>query len=159
MNATVVGALRLCLVVLGLGTLFGQVVYVPVAAAQAAQASPELAHLAVPYAVAAIVVLACGQAALVAVGKLLAMVDQGRVFDPRALRWVDVVAVAAAVATAITVATVTHLVSRVGVGGPPALVVQAAALVGGTGFVLLVVVVRRVLASAATLRTELAGVV
>ena len=159
MNGTVLNALRLCLVVLGLGALFGQTVYVPVAASQSAQEHPELAYLAVPYAIAAIVVLVCVQAALVAVWKLLAMVEERWIFDPRALRWVDVIIVAAAVATAITVATVTHLISWAGVGGPFALVVQAASLVGGVSFVLLMVVMRGLLASATVLQTEMAEVV
>jgi len=73
-NGNVISALRVCLVALGLGALFGQTVYVPVAASQSAQVYPELAYLAVPYALATIVVLLCVQAAVVAVWKLLAMV-------------------------------------------------------------------------------------
>lgn len=57
-------------------------------------------------------------------------------------------------ATVVTVATLTHLVSRVGVGGPFALVVQATSLVGGPGFVLLVVVPYGLLRSATVLPAE-----
>lgn len=159
MNANVISALRLCLVVLGVGALVGQIVYVPVAASQSAQVYPELAHLAVPYAIAVVVVLVCLQAALVAVWKLLAMVEQRWIFDPAALQWVDVIIVAAAVATVITVGTVTHLISWVGVGGPFALVVQAASLVGGACFVLLMLVMRGLLVSATVLQREMAEVV
>lgn len=159
MSGNVVSALRLCIVALGLGALFGQTVYVPVAASQSAEMYPELAYLAVPYTISAIVVLACVQAALVAVWKLLAMVEERWIFDQHALRWVDVIIVAAAVATAITVATVTHLISWVGVGGPFALVVQVASLVGGVGFVLLMVVMRGLLRSATVLQSEMAEVV
>ncbi|MEW1957393.1 DUF2975 domain-containing protein [Kineococcus sp. NPDC059986] len=159
MNANVISAVRLCLVLLGAGAAFGQVVYAPVAASQSAQMYPELAHLAVPYTIAVIVVLACVQAALVAVWKLLAMVDQGWIFDPAALRWVDVIVAAAAVGTVVTVGTVTHLVSWVGVGGPFALVVQAASLVGGACFVLLMLVMRGLLVSATVLQREMAEVV
>lgn len=159
MNGRVINALRLCLVVLGLGALFGQAVYVPVAASQSAQEHPELAYLAVPYAIAMIVVLVCVQIALIAVGKLLAMVEHGWIFDPEALRWVDVIIVSAAAATVITVATVTHLISWVGVGGPFAVLVQAVSLVGGVSFVLLMIVMRGLLASATVLKSEMAEVV
>jgi hypothetical protein len=158
-NGNVISASRLCLVVLGLGALFGQAVYVPVAASQSAQEYPELAYLAVPYAIAMIVVLVCVQAALFAVWKLVAMVEQRWIFDLEALRWVDVIIVSAASATLITVATVTHLISWVGVGGPFALLVQAASLVGGVSFVLLMIVMRGLLASATELKSEMAEVV
>ncbi|WP_432545020.1 DUF2975 domain-containing protein [Kineococcus sp. SYSU DK002] len=159
MNGNVISALRLCLVALGLGTLFGQAVYVPVAAYQSAEVYPELAYLAVPYAAAVIVVLACVQTALVAVWKLLAMVEQRWIFDPRSVRWVDLIIVAAAVATVVTVGTVTHLIGWVGVGGPFALVMQAVSLVGGLGFVLLMVVMRGLLRSATVLQVEMAEVI
>ena len=158
MISKVISALRLCLVVLGLGALFGQIVYVPVAASQSAQEYPELAYLAVPYAIAMIVVLACVQIALIAIWKLLALVARGWIFDLEALRWVDVIIVSAAVATVITVATVTHLISWVGVGGPFALLVQGASLVGGVSFVLLMIVMRGLLASATALKSEMAEV-
>ena len=47
----------------------------------------------------------------------------------------------------------------VGVGGPFALVVQAASLVGGACFVLLMLVMRGLLVSATVLQREMAGVV
>ncbi|MCI2237782.1 DUF2975 domain-containing protein [Paenibacillus sp. TRM 82003] len=159
MSIAVIRALRVCIILLGLGALIGQAVYVPVAAWQSADAYPELAGLAVPYTIAAIVVLACVQAAVVAVWVLLSLVQDRRIFDPAALRWVDVIIVAAAVATAVTVATLTHLISWVGVGGPPALLLQAASLVGGVSFVLLMVVMRALLRSATVLSSEMAAVV
>jgi len=155
----VISALRLCLVVLGVGALFGQTIYVPVAASQSSEIYPELAYLAVPYALALIVVLTCVQAVLVAIWKLLAMVEEGWIFNPRAVRWVDVIIVSAAVAAVVTVGVATHLVNVVGVGGPFALVVQAGSSVAGVSFVLLMVVMRGLLRSATVLQTEMAEVV
>ena len=58
--------LRVALIVLLLGTVLAQVL-VPVYASQVGTTHPEVAHLVVPYSAAGILVIACGQVALLVV--------------------------------------------------------------------------------------------
>ena len=87
--------LRAALVVLLLGTVLVQVL-VPVYASQVGTTFPEVAYLVVPYWVAAILFIGCGQVALLVVWRLLSLVDGGVIFTRRAVRWVDVITACAA---------------------------------------------------------------
>ncbi|HEX7496778.1 MAG TPA: DUF2975 domain-containing protein, partial [Candidatus Limnocylindrales bacterium] len=82
--------LRVALVVLVLGAVVAQVL-VWVVASEEGGIYPELAYLVVPYSVAGILAIACGQVALLVVWRLLSMVNGGVIFTRRALRWVDVI--------------------------------------------------------------------
>ena len=157
MNMLASRLLRVALVVLLLGTVLAQVL-VPVYASQVGTTFPEVAYLVVPYSVAAILFIACGQVALLVVWRLLSLVDDGVIFTRRALRWVDVIAACAAVATVLCAGPIVHLLFFVGVGGPLILWL-AAILAGGLAFVLLMVVLRGLLESAIADRTELDEVI
>jgi hypothetical protein len=149
MNTLVVNLLRVLLVILLLGT---------VVASQEAAIWPEVAYLAVPYAVALILVIACVQVALLATWHLLSLVKSGVIFTRRALRWVDVITACAVVATVLSSGVLFHLLFVVGVGGPFILWLPPC-LFGGLAFVLLMVVMRGLLESAIADRSELDEVI
>ena len=158
MNRLAVQLLRVALVVLLLGTVLAQVL-VPVFASEEGRIFPEVAYLVVPYSVAGILFIGCGQVALLVVWRLLSMVNGGVIFTRRALRWVDVITASAAVATVLCAAPMAHLLFFVGVGGPGIVLGLAACLAGGLGFVLLMVFMRGLLESAIANRSELDEVI
>lgn len=150
--------LRAAIGVLLLGSALAQVL-VPVLASEEGQLFPEVAHLVVPYSVAGILAIACGQLALLATWRLLSMVNGGVIFSRRALRWVDVITACAAVAMVLTAAPMVHLLLFVGVGGPGVVLGLAACIACGLAFVLLMLVMRGLLESAIANRAELDEVI
>ena len=150
--------LRVALVVLLLGTVIAQVL-LPVLASEEGRIFPEVAYLVVPYSVAAILFIGCGQVALLVVWRLLSMVDGGVIFTRRALRWVDVITACAAIATVLSAGVLIHMLGFVPGGGGPMIYYLAASIVGGLAFVLLMVVMRGLLESAIADRTELDEVI
>ena len=150
--------LRVALVVLWLGFVLAQVL-LPVVAYEAGTTYPELAYLVVPYSVAGILAIACGQVALIVVWRLLSLVAGGVIFTRRALRWVDVITACAAVATALSAGVLIHMLGFVPGGGGPMSLYMAACVSAGLAFMLLMVVMRGLLASAIADRTELDEVI
>jgi hypothetical protein len=158
MNMLASRLLRVALVVLLLGTVFAQVL-VPVFASEVGTTFPEVAYLVVPYSLAAILFIGCGQVALLVVWQLLSLVDRGVIFTRRALRWVDVITACAAVATVLSAGVWIHMLGFVPGGGGPMIYYLAACLAGGLAFVLLMVVMRGLLESAIADHTELDEVI
>ncbi len=158
MNTIATLLLRVFLVILLLGSVLAQVL-VPVFASQTATTFPEIAYLVVPYSVAAILFIGCGEVALFAVWRLVSLVDRGVFFTRHAVRWVDVIAACAAVATVLTAGVFIHMLAFVPGGGGPMIYYLDACIAGGLAFVLLVVVMRRMLESAIADRTELSEVI
>ena len=144
--------LRLAVVVILLGSLLAQVL-VRVAASQQAAIYPELAYLEVPYSVVAILFIGCIQVALLALWPLLSRVDGGAVFTRPTVRWIDVIAICAAVAAVLAAGVFAHMMLVVGAGGP-VFYVLGACVVGGVAAALLMVVLRGVLESAIADRTR-----
>ena len=157
MNTFVIRLLRVALVILLLGSVLGQVL-VPVVASQAAMTFPEVGYLVVPYSVAGILVIACGQLALLVVWRLLSMIEGQVIFTRRSLRLVDVITVCGAVATVLNAAVWIHLLAVHG-GGPGVLLWLVASIAGGVAFVLLMIVMRGLLEAAITDRAELDEVI
>jgi hypothetical protein len=158
MNMLVSRLLRVALVVLLLGTVLAQVL-VPVFASEVGTTFPEVAYLVIPYSVAAILFIACGQVALLVVFRLLSLAQGGVIFTRRALRWVDVITACGAVATVLSAGVLIHMLSFVPGGGGPMGLYLAASLAAGLAFVLLMVVMRGLLVSAIADRTELDEVI
>jgi len=154
MNVLVRQLLRVALVVLLLGSVLAQVL-VPVFGNQEERIFPELAYLVVPYSVAGILVIACGQVTLLVVWRLLSLVNGGVIFTRRALCWVDVITACGAVATVLSTGVLIHLVAFVGAHNATLVLALAGVLAGGLAFVLLMVVMRGLLESAIADRTEL----
>jgi hypothetical protein len=157
MNQLARRLLPVAIIVLLLGSVLGQVL-LPVFGSEEGRIYPELAYLVGPYSAIGILAIACGQVALLAVWRLLLMVNSGAIFTHRALRWVDVITACGAAATLLCAAPMIHLLFVVGVGGPLILPL-AACLAGGPAFVLLMVVMRGLLEAAIADRTELGGVI
>ena len=158
MNKLASRLLRVALVVLLLGSVLAQVL-VPVYASQVGTRFPEVAYLVVPYSVAAILFIGCGQVALLVVWRLLSLVDGGVIFTRRAVRWVDGITACAAVATVLSVGVFIHMLGFVPGGGGPMIVYLAACVAGGLAFMLLMVVMRGLLVSAIANRAELDEVI
>jgi len=158
MNKPVIRLLRVALVVLLLGSVVGQV-FVPAFASAVAETNPGIDYLIVPYSVAAILVIACGQVALLVVWRLLSLVSSGVIFTRRSLRLVDVITVCGAVATVLNAAVTIHLLAVVNAGGPMAILWLIAGISGGVTFVLLMIVMRGLLESAIADRSELDAVI
>lgn len=133
---------RVGIVVLLLGSVLAQVL-VPVLASQEAAIYPEVAHLAMPYTIAAIAFIGCGQVALLAVWRLLSLVDAGAILTGRATRWIDVIIAATVAATVLSVGVLVHLLFIVGVGGGFVLCLPVC-VVGGPVLALLLLVARGV---------------
>ena len=154
MHRFVRSLLRVALVVLLLGTVLAQVL-LPVFASEEGRIFPEAAYVVIPYSVAGILVIACGQVALLVVWRLLSLVDGGVIFNRRAVRWVDVIGTCAAVATVLSAGVLVHILGFVPGGGGPMAYYLAAFVAAGLAAALLVVVMRGLLESAIADRTEL----
>lgn len=143
-----------------LSALFGQAVVIPVQAMEQAEKLPELAPMTTPYTVLAILVVACVQAAMVAVWMLLSMVESNAIFTRRAFLWVDVVTWAAVAATTLTFGVAGHLFT-LELDEPASFLFFQVVVVGFVefAFVLVMVVMRGLLRKAAAIEGELAEVV
>jgi hypothetical protein len=158
MRSIVPLVLRGVIILLVTGSLVVQVL-LPGVAAEIGDRYHEVTHLAVPYAVLAILAVVCVQVALVAVWRLLVLVEGGTIFTRDALRPVDVIIGCGAVATLLTIGVMLHLGLVVRLGGPGIGLVLAAGSALGVAFVLLMVVMRGLLTTATSYRTELAEVI
>lgn len=154
MNKLASRLLRVALVVLLLGSVLAQVI-LPVFASEVGTRFPEVAYLVVPYSVAGILAIACGQVTLLVVWRLLSLVDGGVIFTRRALRSVDVIIACAAAAIVLSAGVLIHMLAFVNGGGGPMIYYLAAGIAGGLAFGLLMVVMRGLLVSAIADRTEI----
>jgi hypothetical protein len=145
MNSLAATLPRVALLVLLLWTVLAQVLVFEIASEQG-RSFPDVAHLVVPYSVAGVLATACVQVGLLAVWRLLSLVERGVIFSHGALPWVDVITACAAVATVLDAAPLIHLLLVVRVGGPLILWLPAP-LAGGLAVVSLMRVVRGVLES------------
>jgi Protein of unknown function (DUF2975) len=159
MNTLVIWLLRVILVVLLLGSVLVQVA-VPIHASNVGETIPEVAQFVVPYSVAAILFIGCGQVALLAIWRLLSFVKSGVIFTRRALRWVDVIIACASIATLLTAGVLLQMLFFFIPGGQgPAILWLAAVAAAGVMFVLLMLVMRGLLEAATADRSELDAVI
>lgn len=159
MNTAAISLLRVTLVLIFIGALLGQVWVVPAFVAESVFAFPEVKLLAVPYSITVILGIACVQVALLAIWRLLAMVERKEIFSHAAFRWVDVIIWSAAIATALALFLGIHLLGVMQLGGPGVLLACAGATICGTGFALLMIVMKGLLRGATILEDEMAEVV
>ena len=159
MSDLTVRALRVVLAVMFVAMLLGQVIVLPWLAHVMAVDYPEVAHIKVPMLVTAIVTVACGQAFVACVWRLLEMVQRDSIFSERAFAWVDRM-IAAILAACVLVLGVFVYMSFVLQWQQPGLaLVELASVVGGLSLVLLLVVMRGLLRKATTLQTDMAAVI
>jgi len=135
-----------------------QTVVVPAIAAGTAERIPPLAFLQWPGVIAAAVFVACLQVALICVWRLLSLVGEGSIFNPRAFVFVDVIVGAIIVATLIVLAAII-LLTAVGAASPSITLLSVLGVVIGAVLALLVVVLRGLLRTATQLESDLAEVV
>ena len=158
MNHIATHLLRVALIPLLLGAVVAQFL-VPAIASQVGTTFPEVAYLVVPYSVAGILVIACGEVALLAVWRLSSLVDDGVIFSRGALRWVDVITACGAVATVLSAVVLGHMLAFVPGGGGPMVYYLAACVAVGSVFVFLMIVLRGLLVAAIADRAELDEVI
>jgi hypothetical protein len=129
------------------GSVFVQVVMVPLIAIDFEEADSSVAYLQIPLAAILIAIIATAQVALVCVWRLATMVFRGTVFSSRAFRYVDVMIGAFGAAAVLTLAL--GVVLAPGDAVPPGMVL----LVGGAAVVaatmgLIVLLLRTLLSQA-----------
>jgi hypothetical protein len=147
MGKLTVLALRIVLAMVLAGSLFVQVVMVPLLANDLDDLDPDYAYLRTPLLVIPVLGIVTIQVTVVCVWRLLTMVRRGTVFSDAAFRYVDVVIGAVAVASLLTFALGVTLAP--GDAVPPGMVL----LIGGAGVLvagiaLIVLVLRLLLAQA-----------
>ncbi|HJX76720.1 DUF2975 domain-containing protein [Glutamicibacter sp.] len=120
---------------------------------------PEVAFLAAPYAAVVIMGIACMQVALVAIWKLLSLVENHTIFNQRAFVWVNTIIGAIALATVLVLGLGSHLLGIINVGGPGIVLAVMAATACGIALLLLMLVMKGLLRGATSLEAELAEVV
>ncbi|MER7129785.1 DUF2975 domain-containing protein [Streptosporangium saharense] len=150
MGKLAVLGLRGVLVALLGGSLFTQLVMVPLLNADMNDLRPDMAYLRVPFLTIVVLGIVAAQVVLVCVWRLVSMVRRGTVFSPTAFRYVDVV-IGAVVAAALLVFALAVLLAP-GEPVPPGMVLL---ICGGAVAVLgvaLVVLVLRMLLSQAIAR-------
>ncbi|MFF4988389.1 DUF2975 domain-containing protein [Streptosporangium saharense] len=143
---TVLGLRGVLVALLG-GSLFTQLVMVPLLNADMNDLRPEMAYLRVPFLTIVVLGIVAAQVVLVCVWRLVSMVRRGTVFSPTAFRYVDVV-IGAVVAAALLVFALAVLLAP-GEPVPPGMVLL---ICGGAvailGVALVVLVLRMLLAQA-----------
>jgi len=149
-------ALQVVLALLLLVLLVLQVLVLPAYAEASAGRFPEAAFLQVPLLALGVAVVACVQVAVVCVMALLVRVDQERIFEPAAVRQVDVFIGSTAAAGVLVL--VGGLVVSATVGSAAWVLGVLLALVGA-GVALLMVQMRALLRHAISQHAELAEVV
>lgn len=133
-----------------------QVLVLPGYAASSVRRFPEASFLEVPLMVLGLAAVACVQVAVVCVMALLGRVDQERIFDSSAVRYVDVFITATALASALVLGAGVLVSATV---GSPAWVLGALLALVGAGVALLMVQMRALLHHATAQHAELAEVV
>jgi hypothetical protein len=160
---TVVGLLRVLLVLLFVAAVIGQTLSVPGQFADVGQGTPDLSYLRWPLTAFGVLELVCVQVVIVCTWKLLTMVKADRIFSSAAFAWVDGIVWAitvawlllAAMSAALTV--VIYVTPELRDPGTPMLLLGLV-LVGGV-VVMLMIVMRALLRQAADLQTDMDAVI
>lgn len=150
--------LRVALLMLAVASVFVQIV-VPAYASEVGVRFPEVADLVIPYSAAAILFIGCAQVALLAIWRLLSLVDRAVIFTDRAVRWIDVIVGCGVMATILIIAILIHMLGFVPGGGGPMVYYLVGGIAGSVALVLLMVVMRGLLLSAIADRAELDAVI
>jgi hypothetical protein len=139
--------------------LAAQVWFFPVLSGNLAEHIPELAGLRWPMLAVVITMILLAEVAVVAVWKLLTLVQSDRVFSESAYGWVNLIAIAAATDTVLALGVNVYLGFWVRADPPILMLFLLALTVAGAGLVLLVVVMKGLLRQASAFKGELAEVI
>ncbi|MCC6496939.1 MAG: DUF2975 domain-containing protein [Propionibacteriaceae bacterium] len=159
MGRSTIAALRVLLVVIMLGGLAGQLWFFPTLAGELARTDPELEWLGGPLLAVVVLVILGAQVALVALWRLLSMVERDSVFSPDAFKWVDVIIIAAIIDTVLVLGIWALLTFGANANPPALMLTELALVVCGAALALLMAVMKGLLRKASLLRVELSGVV
>ena len=159
MSDLTVRALRVVLAVMFVGMLLGQFVALPWLAHVLSLDYPEVAHIKVPMLVVSLLAIACGQAVVVCVWRLLRMVQRDSIFAEQAFAWVDRMIAAILAACALVLGVFVYMTFVLQWQQPGLAFTELASVVGGLSLVLLLVVMRGLLRKATTLQTDMAEVI
>jgi hypothetical protein len=146
-------ALRVVLGMVLAGSVFVQVVMVPLLAIDLGEGSDEVADVRVPILVIVVLGIVCIQVTVVCVWRLVTMVRRGTVFSHAAFRYVDIVIGAAVAASLLTFGLGVVLAPGESVAPGVVLLIGGAAVMAA-GVALVVLVLRMVLAQAVARDTE-----
>ena len=152
-----VTGLRITLVVAFALLVVFQTLSFPGQFAHMAREEPDLAYLQWPMTAFAVLELVCVQVVIVCTWRLLTMVQQDRIFSEEALRWVDRIIGAMAVAWVGLLVAFSYAGITAGDPGVPMLLMLLLLCSGALG--LLMVVLRALLRQATTLRTDMEAVI
>ena len=97
-----------------------QAVVLPMLAAEAEASFPEVAYLRTPLTVLAVLAIACGEAALLCIWRLLSLARRGTFLTKRAMHWVDALILSLVAGTGM-LAAISGILARdpqTGGGGP-----------------------------------------
>lgn len=147
MGTLTILALRIVLALVLAGSVFVQVVMVPLLAIDLDELNPDHAYLRTPLLVFAVLGVVTIQVVLVCVWRLLTMVRRGTVFSDAAFRYVDVVIGAIAAASLLTFGLGVVLAPGEAVAPGVVLLIGGAAVLVA-GIALIVLVMRMLLAQA-----------
>ena len=147
MGTLTILTLRIVLAMVLAGSVFVQVVMVPLLAIDLDELDPDHAYLRTPLLVIVVLGIVTIQVVLVCVWRLLTMVRRGTVFSDAAFRYVDVVIGAVAAASLLTFALGVVLAPGEAVAPGVVLLIGGAAVLVA-GIALIVLVMRMLLAQA-----------
>jgi hypothetical protein len=153
MGTLTILALRIVLTLVLAGSVFVQLVMVPLLASDLDELNPDHAYLRTPLLVFAVLGIVTIQVVLVCVWRLLTMVRRGTVFSDAAFRYVDVVIGAVAAASLLTFGLGVVLAPGEAVAPGVVLLIGGAAVLVA-GIALIVLVMRMLLAQAVARDTE-----
>ena len=156
-QAAVLGSKAVVIVIL-LISLVGQIVVIPVLAAETVAQFPEAEYLRVPGILGCVAIVLCVQVAMVCIWRLLSMVATSRVFHASAFAMVSVMIGCGAAATILFFVAFVVL-SAANVMNQGLIILLGAGFVGGLGFSMLLVVMRGLLRKATQLEQDMAEVV
>jgi Protein of unknown function (DUF2975) len=152
-----VGPLRITLLLTFAALVVFQFMSFPGMFAHMAREEPDLAYLRWPLTAFTAVEILCVQVVIVCTWKLLTMVRQDRIFSEDALRWVDVITGAIAVAWLILLMAFLYIGFNADDPGVPMLLMLMLLVGGALG--LLMLVMRALLRQATTLRADMEAVI
>ena len=156
-RAAVIGAKAVIVVALLL-SLLGQVVIIPLLAAEAVRELPAAEGLRWPGIIGCWAIILCVQVALVCMWRLLSMVVRQRIFDGRAFRLVDAMT-GSAIGAAALFAIAFGILLAVNAMPPVVGLFLVMGFFGAAGIGLLLVVMRGLLVKATALESEMGEVV
>ncbi len=134
-------------------------VLLPVLAFDIGRQYAEVAHLVLPYSIAAVLAVACGQAILVCVWRMLTLAAQGNLYGQQSLKLLDAARVFIVVGAALPALVCAHLLFVVKLGGPAVIIGLVTALVAAFAGLTMLTALRTLFLLAKSEHDELAQVI